>query len=195
MLSTKSVLNSLFIKTSVKSFPIGVRHLSSVLVRNPARFSQAATAYPGKLFISRSNMGFFSFSTGTSRVIDTPAQNVDYDEVKAIVEKNDPNVIIVDVREPDEFNKGHIPNAVNIPFKSMPGALGLEPAEFESTLGFAKPSVDKTLLFYCQGGVRCTSSEQLASTYNYTKRMNYKGSYQDWENHTKSSQNQSTSAH
>lgn len=127
----------------------------------------------------------YSTTASSARVVDAPARVVDYAEVKALADGKDPNVVIVDAREPDEFSKGHIPNAVNIPYNSMPGALGLDAAEFEATLGFPKPDADKTLLFYCQAGVRSTNSEQLASTYGYTKRLNYKGSYQEWAEHEK----------
>lgn len=122
----------------------------------------------------------FSYTTSASRLVEAPARVIEYPGVKALSESNDPNVVIVDAREPDEYKAGHIPHAVNIPYNSMPGALGLDSAEFESTLGFPKPSVDKTLVFYCHSGIRSTNSEQLASTYGYTKRLNYKGSYEDW---------------
>lgn len=138
---------------------------------------RAATAWqPVQL---RSNIRFY----GGSRVLDTPAAEVLYKQVKDLSSHPSSDVVIVDVREPNEYDAGHIPNAVNIPFKTMPGALGLDPADFESTLGFPKPDLDKTLLFYCQGGVRSTGSEQLASTFGYNNRINYKGSYDDWLKH------------
>lgn len=77
--------------------------------------------------------------------------------------------LILDVREPDEYAQGHIPQAVNLPYKSAPGALGLEPEEFHETFGFDKPSTDKALVFYCLGGVRATAAESLAATFGYNK--------------------------
>jgi len=117
----------------------------------------------------------------SKRVVDEPARVIDYNEMKKLVATHDANTVIVDVREPSEYEQGHIGDAVNIPFKSMPGALGLDPVEFDETLGFEKPSTDKTLVFYCLGGVRSSSAEQLASTYGYQHRMNYMGSYGDWQ--------------
>jgi rhodanese-related sulfurtransferase len=106
---------------------------------------------------------------------------VDFKQVKDIVTSYDPaKYVIVDVREPEEFQSGHIPHAINIPCKSSPGALGLHPDEFKLTFGFDKPDPKKTLLFYCLAGVRATMSEELAGTFDYAHRLNYAGSFQDW---------------
>lgn len=91
-----------------------------------------------------------------------------------------PETILVDVREPFEFQDGHIPSAINIPFKSSPGALALSAEEFVDNFGFEKPEATKELVFYCLGGVRSTSAEGLADTFGYKKRGNYVGSWEDW---------------
>ncbi len=91
-----------------------------------------------------------------------------------------PGVVLVDVREPEEYKQGTIPTAVNIPFKSSPGALDLDPEIFEETFGFPKPSLEDELIFFCLAGVRSSASENLAATFGYKKRGNYLGSYGDW---------------
>ncbi|CAI5755629.1 unnamed protein product [Candida verbasci] len=108
-----------------------------------------------------------------------------YDDVKDLAAHPDkhPDSILVDVREPVEFSDGHIPNAINIPFKSSPGALDLPEEDFQEIFGFDKPANDKELVFYCLGGVRSTAAEELASTFGYKKRGNYVGSYEDWVSH------------
>lgn len=113
------------------------------------------------------------------------AKFYDYDGVKAIATEKelDPKIVLVDVREPSEFAEGHIPHAVNIPYKSLPGALDLSPEEFEEHFGFEKPGLDKELVFYCLGGVRSTAAEELASNFGYKKRGNYVGSWEDWIAH------------
>lgn len=105
-----------------------------------------------------------------------------YESIKDIVSNPSahPNSVIVDVREPVEYKDGHIPNAINIPFKSSPGALDLTPEEFSDNFGFDKPSKDKELIFYCLAGVRSSAAEELANTFGYKKRGNYMGSYEDW---------------
>ena len=54
---------------------------------------------------------------------------------------------IVDVREPDEFEGGHLPGAVNIPL----GTIG------SSLPGY---SADETVALVCQGGVRSEKARQ-----------------------------------
>lgn len=138
--------------------------------------------------INNSNSKYITFNTNKSlyskrnySVIDidvTP--EIDFQKMSEIVEKKDPNVVIVDVREPDEFNAGHIPGAINIPCKSSPGALGLDETKFKEVFGFDKPSTDKTLVFYCLAGVRARMSEELAGTYGYKNRINYTPSFSNW---------------
>jgi cysteine synthase/rhodanese-related sulfurtransferase len=40
--------------------------------------------------------------------------------------------MVLDVREPDEFARGHIPDAINIPLFELPGALDRLPADLET---------------------------------------------------------------
>lgn len=108
------------------------------------------------------------------------AKSYDYQSLKHLVKSPKPDLIIVDVREPIEYQEGHIPGAINIPFKSNPGALGLSDEDFEENFGFEKPSQDKELIFYCLAGIRSTAAEDLARTFGYKKRGNYVGSYEDW---------------
>lgn len=108
------------------------------------------------------------------------AKPYDYKKVKEWVKNPSSDVMLVDVREPVEFQEGHIPGAVNIPFKSNPGALGLSEEEFEESFDFPKPDPNKELVFYCLAGIRSTAAEDLARTFGYKKRGNYVGSYEDW---------------
>ncbi|RCK63442.1 Thiosulfate sulfurtransferase RDL2, mitochondrial [Candida viswanathii] len=105
-----------------------------------------------------------------------------YNDIKEVLShpENHQDSVLVDVREPNEFGDGHIPGAINIPFKSSPGALDLSEDDFQENFGFPKPSTDKELIFYCLGGVRSTAAEELANTFGYKKRGNYVGSWEDW---------------
>lgn len=105
---------------------------------------------------------------------------VDFAQMRELVREHKPNVVLVDVREPDEFAAGHIPGAINVPVKSAPGALGLHEEEFKLRFGFDKPDTDKTLVFYCLAGVRATMADELAYTFGYNHRLNYAGSFNDW---------------
>lgn len=110
-----------------------------------------------------------------------PAKIYNFKQINDLITKPDSSKILVDVREPTELqNLGYIPTALNIPFKSAPGALNLPEDEFEDIFKFQKPSTEKELIFYCQGGVRSTAAEELANTFGYQKRGNYTGSFADW---------------
>lgn len=111
------------------------------------------------------------------------AQVYQYDQVKKLATHPDPHTVLVDVREPVEFEEGHIPGAINLPFKLSPGALGMSPEDFQDAFGFDKPDPKDLLVFYCLGGVRLTAAEELADTFGYKHRANYVGSWEDWVAH------------
>lgn len=122
------------------------------------------------------------YSAGAKRsaVDESVAPVVDYAKMAEIVRAQDPSVVIVDAREPDEYAAGHIQGAINIPVNSAPGALGLHEDEFKLQFGFDKPDAEKTLVFYCLAGVRSTMAEELAYTFGYSHRLNYAGSLSEW---------------
>jgi len=114
---------------------------------------------------------------------ETPAKIYNYEDIKNLVTNPDPSKILVDVREPNEVAEYAIPNSINIPYKSTPGALDLSPEEFEDVFKFEKPSKDKELIFYCVAGVRSTAAAELAQIFGYDKLGNYVGSLNDWKAH------------
>lgn len=113
------------------------------------------------------------------------AKEYKYEDIKAIASspESHPDTLIIDVREPAEFQEGHIPGAHNVPFKSSPGAFDMPEEDFAESFGFEKPAKDKNLVFYCLGGVRLTAAEELANSFGYAKRGNYIGSWEDWVSH------------
>lgn len=107
------------------------------------------------------------------------AIEVSYDDVCYWL-KTPEDITIIDVREPDEYASGHVPGAINVPFRSDPEALGLEASDFVRKYNVVKPLSDRPVLFYCQGGGRALAAERAALSYGYVKRYNYKGSFNDW---------------
>ncbi|KAF1992176.1 Rhodanese-like protein, partial [Aulographum hederae CBS 113979] len=115
-----------------------------------------------------------SSSSSTSKVYD-------YEGVKEIVSNPAESTLIIDVREPHEYEQGFIPAALNIPIVSQPDALFLSPEEFEDKFGFQKPPIGKHVVFYCKAGVRSSSAAQLALQAGYESVGEYRGSWLDWE--------------
>lgn len=161
-----------------------VRCFSNAVLRQSVRVGSVAQHQNARVSIA--SMKSSAVQSRQYSVIDSDAAapNIDFSQMKEIASSADPKYVIVDVREPDEYSAGHIPHAINIPCKSSPGALGLDPEEFKLTFGFDKPSAEKTLVFYCLAGVRARMSEELAATFGYENRLNYIGSFKDWlDNH------------
>ncbi|KAK4541838.1 hypothetical protein LTR36_007370 [Oleoguttula mirabilis] len=100
--------------------------------------------------------------------------------MKQYTESPSQDRIIIDVREPAEYEEGYIPTAINIPIKSQPDAMLLPEDEFEDRFGFAKPDTDKEVVFYCKAGVRSSAAAQLAAQHGYKNVAEYRGSWMDW---------------
>ncbi|KAM3423778.1 hypothetical protein BST61_g1182 [Cercospora zeina] len=113
-----------------------------------------------------------------------PASNAkvyDFSHIKMLSESTSGDTILVDVREPSEYQAGYIPGAINLPIKSQPDALFLPEEEFEDRFGFEKPPMDKEVVFYCKAGVRSSAAAQLAQQQGYQNIAEYRGSWLDWE--------------
>ncbi|KAF2772178.1 Rhodanese-like protein [Teratosphaeria nubilosa] len=109
------------------------------------------------------------------------SQAYSFDEVRKFSEQASPERILIDVREPAEYEEGYIPGAINIPIRSQPDALFLNADDFEDRFGFAKPQHDKELVFYCKAGVRSSAAAQLAQQIGYKNVKEYRGSWLDWQ--------------
>ncbi|KAF2213306.1 hypothetical protein CERZMDRAFT_4032, partial [Cercospora zeae-maydis SCOH1-5] len=109
------------------------------------------------------------------------AKVYDFSHMKKLSESPSGETILVDVREPSEYQAGYIPGAINLPIKSQPDALFLPEEEFEDRFGFEKPPMDKEVVFYCKAGVRSSAAAQLAQQQGYQNIAEYRGSWLDWE--------------
>ncbi len=69
------------------------------------------------------------------------------EEARRLVEQ-DPDILLIDVRQPDEYEKGHIPGAILIPLPELPDKL----SELRS---------DETIVTYCRLGRRSLAASQL----------------------------------
>ena len=72
------------------------------------------------------------------------------------------NRVIIDVREPEEYDRGHVPGAINIPPNEiMAGATKL-----------ADVPKDTELVLYCVSGSRSTVSMQYLQRLGFTNLVN-----------------------
>ena len=77
----------------------------------------------------------------------------------------DNGAVVIDVRTVDEFNREHIPNAVNIPLDDI------------EKVGYDK---DTVLILYCQTGIRSAEAVQKLVDLGYTSLYNLDGGLLNW---------------
>ena len=81
-----------------------------------------------------------------------------------------PGVIILDVRTPEEFNAGHITNAINI---------NLEGSDFSSEV--SKLDKNATVAVYCRSGNRSGVATDQMAEIGFTDMYDMQGGILDWE--------------
>jgi rhodanese-related sulfurtransferase len=75
---------------------------------------------------------------------------------------DDQEYIVIDVREPFEFNMGHIANAINVPSESlMNGAPELK-----------NVPKDASIIIYCKTGSRSGLAMQILKSMGFTNLIN-----------------------
>lgn len=89
-------------------------------------------------------------------------------EAKEKIDSGAP-LFILDVREPDEFGKGHIPKAMNIP-------RGLLEFKVASKI----PNKDAHILAYCKSGGRSCLACSTLQELGYTNVESVAGGWQAW---------------
>ena len=80
--------------------------------------------------------------------------------------------IILDVRRPDEFAAGHIPNAINVPNESIGTS---EIPEL--------PDKDQLIMVYCRSGRRSKEAAEKLVKLGYTNIVEF-GGILDWKGET-----------
>lgn len=88
----------------------------------------------------------------------------------AVAKMNDSDTIVIDVREPEEFLKGHIENAINTPL----GNLQVHLPKIEA-------NKNKPILIACQNGTRSGSAGKLLSKAGFEQVFVITGGMQAWE--------------
>jgi rhodanese-related sulfurtransferase len=90
----------------------------------------------------------------------------------AVMMAQETGYIILDVRRPDEFAAGHIPNAINIP---------------NETIGTSEipelPNKDQLIMVYCRSGRRSKEAAGKLVKLGYTNIVEF-GGILDWKGET-----------
>jgi len=100
----------------------------------------------------------------------------DADTAKERLEEK--NVLVIDVREPDEFDKGHLPGAICIPRGLLEGAADAGTKYRDERLCRAQ---DEIILLYCQSGGRSAMAALTLQQMGFSRTYNLAGGVEVWE--------------
>lgn len=90
--------------------------------------------------------------------------------LSAVTKMNESNTVVIDVRENDEFNKGHIEGAINLPLSKI--------KDHTTSLDAYK---DNQVLVVCQEGMRSSSAGKIITKAGLKNVFVVTGGMQAWQ--------------
>src|ERR671936_3075601 len=93
---------------------------------------------------------------------------VDATHARELIESGDP--LVVDVREQDEWDEGHIPTAVHIPRGHL-----------ESRIERVAPDHSQQVLLYCSAGNRSAFAAKTLEEMGYSDVVSLASGFTDWK--------------
>ena len=100
----------------------------------------------------------------------TKAQIREVDTETADAARSEPGTVLLDVREPDEFEQGAVPGAVHIPR-----------GQLESGIEARIPEKDTPVVIYCAGGTRSAFAAKTMEELGYTDVVSVIGGFNRWK--------------
>lgn len=97
-----------------------------------------------------------------------PIHTIDVYELKTRYDES-PNLCLIDVRESDEWNEGHIPGAIHIPKDTL-----------ASIIDGRVPDKEQPIYLYCRGGVRSLTAANTLHDLGYNQVYSIDGGIMDW---------------
>ena len=110
----------------------------------------------------------FTGCAGTSNNQTNTYRSITMDEAVTMMAQ-ETGYIVLDVRRPDEYAAGHIPNAINVPNESIGTA---EIPEL--------PDKDQLIMVYCRSGRRSKEASEKLVKLGYTNIVEF-GGILDWK--------------
>ena len=102
-------------------------------------------------------------------VLAADTQRISQAQLVERIGKKDAQVVIVEVRTPEEFAAGHVPGAINNPYTHMPARL----TELASVS-------DKDIVLYCESGVRTERAIARMKENGFTRLLHLDGDMVKW---------------
>jgi molybdopterin/thiamine biosynthesis adenylyltransferase/rhodanese-related sulfurtransferase len=101
---------------------------------------------------------------------DTKARIREVETPEAETEVSRPGTVVLDVREPDEYEQGALPGAVHIPRGHL-----------ESQVEGKVPDRDAHIVVYCAGGTRSAFAADTLAQLGYTDVVSMAGGFNKWK--------------
>lgn len=95
--------------------------------------------------------------------------NVSNISQKELLELASDDIVIVDVRTPEEYQQGHVPNAINVPLSEI--------VDNPAVLGSSK---DKSIVLYCRSGYRAGKAADALQKEGFENLRHLEGDMLGW---------------
>lgn len=98
--------------------------------------------------------------------------------VTELEDRSKSDTLLIDIREPAEFDKGHIPGAVHLPR----GLLEFDIHKLVKTffVDESVPAENRTIFLYCGSGGRSALAAQSMEALGYTNVASVAGGFEAW---------------
>lgn len=106
--------------------------------------------------------------SNTSTEKEPTITSITSEEAKEIID-TDEDIVIIDVREPNEYEEGHIKDSILVPLGTL-----------ESTIENIVPNKDTKILVYCRSGNRSSKSLKVFEKLGYNTVYDF-GGITDWK--------------
>lgn len=83
---------------------------------------------------------------------------------------NNEDAKVIDIRAKDEFNKGHLPDAINIPSRDV-----------QKRIGELEPFKDRPIILICKTGTTAGATGALLAKEGFTQLFKLRGGILDWQ--------------
>jgi molybdopterin/thiamine biosynthesis adenylyltransferase/rhodanese-related sulfurtransferase len=100
----------------------------------------------------------------------TKAEIREVDTAEADELRKQPGAVLLDVREPDEYEQG-----------TIPGALHIARGQLESSIESRVPDKNAELIVYCAGGTRSAFAAKTLAELGYTDVVSVAGGFNKWK--------------
>ena len=101
-------------------------------------------------------------------------------DVIALLTASPPGILLLDVRNKSETDRGIIPGARCIPLPELKTALGLSQVVFRVRYGFPKPRVSTPIVVQCMSGVRAMKAYTILRDDGQSDVRLYRGGWKEY---------------